>query len=123
MSTLELMKLWINLASTGAGLSAPSLGATSSSGLDGEVRSYAGGRQRFVGKEGIGGSLERTLRQLTLVDIALLESWRGQTVLVRDVRGQHWWGTFRSVGRVAVKGSLKFDATITVELVTHDEGV
>jgi len=123
MATLDLAKLWINLLATGEGISAPSIGPTSTSGIDGEVRSYAGGRQRFVGREGIAGSFDRTLRLLTLAQVEQLESWRGQTVLVRDVNGQAWWGTFKRVTRTLVKGSGKFDAAITVELVTQDDGV
>lgn len=123
MVMLELTKLFITLASTGQSVAAPSLGAESVSGLQGEVRTYAGGRQRFVGKEGTGGQLERTLRLQSATIATLLESWRGQTVLVRDVRGQWWWGVFSTVKRRAVKGTDKFDLTVTVTLVTHPEGV
>lgn len=123
MATLDLVKMWINLLSTGEGIAAPTLGPSSTSGLAGEVRTYAGGRQRFVGREGIAGSLSRTLRLLTLTQVQQLESWRGQTVLVRDTLGESWWGVFKEVTRTSVKGSGKFDAAITVELVTQDDGV
>lgn len=123
MSMLTLDKLWITLASTGQSIAAPSIGNESVSGLDGEVRTYAGGRQRSVAREGIGGQLDRTLRLRTSTIADLLESWVGQTVMVRDARGQWWWGVFFKVSRKAVKGTTTYDLAITVNLVTTPEGV
>jgi hypothetical protein len=123
MAMIELNKLWINLLSTGQAIAAPSLGNESVSGVDGSVRTYAGGRQRYVAREGVGGQLQRTLRLRSASVAALLESWVGQTVLVRDARGQRWWGVFSKVSRRAVKGSDGYDLSITVDLVTQDDGV
>lgn len=123
MATLIINVLWINLVSTGDGISAPSVGPEFESGLNGEVRTYAGGRQRYVGVEGVAGQLERTLRLLTIDEVETLESWCGQTVLVRDYRGQHWWGVYSKIRRHAIKGSDKYDITFTLNIVTQDEGV
>lgn len=123
MAMLTLTQMWINLASTGQSIYAPTMGNESITGLEGSVRTYAGGRQRAVGREGIGGQLERTLRIRTSVIADLLESWEGQTVMVRDARGQWWWGVFWKVTRHAIKGSALYDLTITVNLVTQAEGV
>mgnify|MGYP001152037133 CR=1 FL=1 len=124
MATLELTTLWITLASTGQSIAAPSLGNNSEAGLEGSVRTYAGGRRRYVGREGIVGQLERTLRTRPLTIATLLDSWTGQTVFVRDHLGQAWWGVFGKVTRRAVKGTdALFDLTITVELVTQSDGV
>jgi hypothetical protein len=124
MATIELTKLWITLASTGVSIAAPSLGNESVSGIEGQVRSYAGGRQRYVGREGVGGQLERTLRLMPASIAVLLESWCGQTVFVRDARGQSWWGVFSKVTRRALKGTNGlFDLVVTVDLVTESEGV
>lgn len=123
MATLVLTRLWVNLLSSGEGISAPSLGVESSSGIEGGVRTYAGGRIRYVGREGVGGQLQRTLRLCTQATAEKLESWVGQTVLVRDVRGQHWWGVFSEVTRRAIKGATTYDLAITVDLVTQSEDV
>lgn len=123
MVVLALNVLWINLLSTGEGISAPSVGPAFVSGIEGGVDVFAGGRLRYRGKEGIIGQLDRTLRLLTFDEIQRLESWVGQTVLMRDFRGQHWWGVFSRVTRTAIKGTDKFDAAVTLELVTQDEGI
>lgn len=123
MAAIELTKLWINLLSTGQGVAFPSLGTDSDLGVAGTVRTYAGGRQRYVSREGRGGQLERTLRLVSQRLCEVLESWIGQTVMLRDARGQWWWGVFSKVTRRAVKGSTLYDVTIGVELVTQSEGV
>jgi hypothetical protein len=120
---LSLTSLWVNLLGTGESIASPSIGNASASGVEGEVRTYAGGRQRYIGKAGTGGTIDRTLRLLTVTQVEKLESWCGQTVLVRDYRGQHWWGVFSKVTRIAVKGTSKYDASFTLSLVTQDEGV
>lgn len=123
MATIELTKLWINLLSSGQAVAFPSLGAESEFNIEGQVRTYAGGRQRYISREGVGGSLERTLRLVSQRLCELLETWIGQTVMLRDARGQWWWGVFSKVTRRAVKGSTLYDVTIGVELVTQSEGV
>lgn len=123
MTVLALRAIWVNLADTGDGVSAPSIGRSFSSTVGGETRNYAGGRIRFVNQEGITGSLDVTLRLLTLDQVETLELWRGRDVLIRDHRGQHWWGVYSAVARIEHKGILRYDAALTLQLITHDEGV
>lgn len=123
MAMIVLTKLWITLASTGDMIASPTVGDESSVTRTGEVRQFAGGRFRYVGQTGVGGTLERTLRAMPQRIAELLETWTGQTVLLRDHRGQRWWGVFKGVSRRNIKGTTLYDLSITVELVTQDEGI
>ena len=123
MATLRLTTLWINLAGTGTGFAAPSTARAFTSGVSGDVRAYAGGRVRLFTQEAVTGALDVTLVKLTLDQVETLESWRGQTVLVRDHRGQRWWGAFTAVDRIEHKGTTWYNAGITVRLVSVTEEV
>lgn len=123
MAMIVLTKMWITLASTGEMIAAPTVGDDSQLEQTGEVRQFAGGRYRYVGRAGVGGRLDRTLRIVPKRIAELFEEWIGQTVLVRDHRGQHWWGVFKGVQRRNIKGTDFYDLAITVDLVTQDEGI
>jgi hypothetical protein len=124
MATLTLTKVWVNLVSSGAAISAQS-GEDRPQQWDspGSVRSYAGGRQRFVGPRGESGTLTATLRSIDLATIVTLRGWKQQTVLVRDHRGQRWYGVFTGVQVNEWKGELLYDVTVSVNVVTVVEGV
>lgn len=123
MATLTLQKVFINLLSTGDSVAAPSTGRSQTYNLDGEVRTFAGGRQRYVSKEGEHGTFAVTLRRLTLVQIATLRSWQGLTVQLRDRRGQLFNGVFSSVGISREWPDLLYDVEIPLRMVSVDEGV
>jgi hypothetical protein len=124
MAMLVLEKMWVTLASTGQMMAGATIGDESEVALTGEVRQFAGGRFRYVGRTGVGGQLDRTFRALPKRIAELLEEWIGQTVFVRDHRGQAWWGVFKSVKRRNIKGALGlYDVSVTIELVSQDEGV
>lgn len=123
MAMIILKEMWITLLATGQMMSSPTVGDESEVSLTGEVRQFAGGRFRYVGRTGVGGRLDRTLRAVPQRLTELMEEWIGQTVLLRDHRGQRWWGIFKTVGRRNIKGTTLYDVSITVELVSQDEGV
>lgn len=123
MVAITLRQAWINLVATGAGVTAPTTGRGLEGDVGGEVRGYAGGRQRFIGKEGVSGQFTLTLRLLTLTQVVLLESWRGRLVQVRDHRGQQVFGVYVALTRVEHKNPALYDASIVVRAVTYDEGV
>lgn len=123
MATLTLRQLWINLVATGEGVSYPTVGRSVTRELGGEIQDYAGGRQRFIGNSSDRGQFQVTLRRLTLTQVLALETWRGQVVLVRDHRGQGFYGVFPGLDRVEHKIATLYDATITLQFVTADEGV
>lgn len=122
MTTLTLNVVWINLVSTGEAISAPSTDRGQVYGIAGEVRPYAGGRQRFIGQEGEQGQFTITLRRLTLTQVGTLRTWEGKTVLFRDRRGQSMYGVFASVTPLEYK-ELLYDAAIVIGLVTQDDNV
>ncbi len=69
------------------------------SSVRGEVRTYAGGRQRAVGSLGASETWRVTLVELPYEDVVLLRTWMNQgiTVFARDHRGQAMYCTFFSV--------------------------
>lgn len=122
MVVLTLTKLWINLLATGDSLSA----TTNERGLQvesaGEVRTYAGGRRRFIAREGVSVTFTVTLRNLTLTQVQTLQGWVGQAVQIRDHRGQLFNAVYTGV-RVSEYKSLRYDATIEAHTITVADGV
>jgi hypothetical protein len=124
MATIALDRVWINLWPSGESVAAQSTDRTRSTEAQGEVRTYAGGRQRSITKEGVGRQFAFTLRMVTWVQIQTLESWIGRTVQVRDHRGTRYFGVFQAVTPVEIRGlTVEWDCQIAVREVTVVEGV
>jgi hypothetical protein len=123
VATLVLTKVFVNLLSTGEALSAQSTGRSQAYGLDGEVRTFAGGRQRFVGKEGEHGQFTVTLRRIPLTSIVKLRTWQGLAVQFRDRRGQLFNGVFTTVNITTEWKDLLYDVEIPLRMISVDEGV
>ncbi len=119
---LQLTKFWITNVVT-----LDSIGAQSEetrpwqSAVKGEVRTYAGGRQRAVGSIGKSTTWKVTLVELTQTEAELLEEWmsQGVTVFARDHRGQAMYATFFSVGRGETKSQTWQFARYTAEIEFH----
>lgn len=125
MATLTLDKTWVNLVSTGAGVSGNMRGEMPSSfEMSGEVRTFAGGRQRSVASEGERGIFAFSLYGLTLATIDTLRLWKGQAVLVRDARGQYAYGVMYKVdvNPRAYDFNL-YEVNLTLRVVTQVESV
>lgn len=122
MATLTLTKVFLNRLDNGESVAAPSTDRGQSYSMDGEVRSYAGGRQRFFGTTGEHGTFQVTLRRLTLAQVATLRTWKGLAVQLRDRRGQSITGTFTTV-TLKEWPDLLYDAAITINLVTYPDEV
>lgn len=125
MAILNLTKVWLNRIDTGEAISAQSgTDRPMSKEITGDVRPYAGGRQRSFSQIGTAGQWQVTLRDVTLSTVEELEDWMGQTVQVRDHRGQIFHGVFFAVPRREHKGApTLYDVTLTFRLVTVPEGV
>lgn len=125
MATLDLNRVWVNRWDSGEVVSAQSApGRARSSSQAGEVRTYAGGRQRSISVAGQRGAFEFTLRRLTLAEVELLESWMGVPVQVRDHRGQRFVGVFFEVPAVERRDELdRYDVALSLRTVTVSEGV
>lgn len=124
MPTLTLDKLWVNLDSTGQAVSAFSNSRTASYRSLGEVKQLAGGRQRGMKIVGEQGHYSFTILEVPTSDVDTLRSWMGETVQVRNDRGQVFVGIFFEVnpGEV-VDIKTKYDVAISMRVVTAPEGV
>jgi len=125
MATVTLTKSWVTLVSTATSLSFyTGRGKAVDSALKGEVRQLAGGRFRSVAQLGTKRTQTFQLRDLALTDLALLETWLGQTVLVRDTRGRRIFGVFLDLPYIDRPDvSTYFDVTLTVLEVSFSEDV
>lgn len=125
MATLTLTKIFINLLSTGAAVSAYS-GDERERGHDmaGEVRGYAGGRQRSITTYGERGRFSFTLIEVPDADIVTLRSWIGQGVQVRDHRGQTFYGVYHGLELAEVKALPgHYHVAIALRTITYNEAV
>ena len=127
---LQLSKLWLANVVTQELLGSNSAPSRSQSfGVKGEIRTYAGGRQRAIGTIGMSGSWKFTLVELTQTNVETLKTWMssGVTVLARDHRGQSMYGTFFDVGFSENMAQLwptaSYTADITLQAVDVVEGV
>jgi hypothetical protein len=124
MASVSLTRMWVNRVDSGEAVSAFSSDRSRSHDMAGEVRTYAGGRQRSIAVEGERGQWQFSLRQLTLAQVETLRAWKGVLVQVRDWRGQREFGVFYEVPAVEyVHDRNRYDVTLTVRLVTAAEGV
>jgi hypothetical protein len=124
MATLALTKLWINLLVNGAAVSAQSDPRRARQHAQtGEVRTYAGGRQRSVTTVGERGVFSFTLVDVSMVTVELLRLWVGQVVQVRDHRGQRFFGVFYTVAPVEEKDPALYSLPLELHVVTTTEGV
>lgn len=125
MATLALTKVWINRLDTGEAVSAQSApGRARSRSKTGEVRTYAGGRQRSVTQAGLRGQWDVTLVRVPLATVELLETWIGLPVQVRDHRGQRFVGVYYDVPAAEHQDNIAlYDVPLSLRLVTAADGV
>lgn len=129
---VQLVKTWLTAVVSGQTLGWYTADDRNQSyAVQGDVRPYAGGRQRAVGSEGISGSWSFTLMELTLADTVILRTWldAGVTVFARDHRGQSMYATFFQLDIAENKASTwdspqnTYRAAITLRSVDVVEGV
>ena len=124
MAILQLDRVWVNRLDTGEAVSAISgRNRPQNHGLAGEVRTYAGGRQRAISVAGERSQFEVTLRLVSLATITLLRTWKGIPVQVRDHRGQLFVGVFFDVRVLEHASPTEYDVALPVRVVTTVEGV
>ncbi len=125
MATLLLNKTWVNLYTTGESVTAWRSGDDSDvQTAAGEVRTYAGGRQRAITAEGLQVSWTFTLIGMTVTATNTLREWLGQTVVVRDNRGRRVFGVLFECPRRPWKEQLDtYDVEVTIRGVDAAEEV
>jgi hypothetical protein len=122
MATLTLDRVWINLIPSGEsvnGWAAPVRSETFE--VPGDIRRYAGGRERATRLRGMTESKQFAMQRLSTVDKDTLKSWAGRHVQVRDLSGK-WLGTFFA-GGVDRNMDGSWDLAFTLTAVTTVEGV
>lgn len=125
IAVLTLGKLFVNLLSTGVGVSAYSQpGRAATYEKRGDVRVYAGGRLRSVTQEGAPGTFSFTLQDVTRAQIDLLQAWAGLPVQVRDNRGRIYNGVYYTVNEAErFNEPTLYEVPITLNVITFVEGV
>jgi hypothetical protein len=119
VATLNLTRVWVNRIDTGEAVSAQSgIDRNRVHSITGEVRTYAGGRQRAITQAGEQGKFTVTLRFVTAVTVDKLRTWVGVPVYVRDARGQIFAGVFFAVPVSEMRSPADYDVTIDLRTVT-----
>lgn len=123
MAMVTLGKTYVNLVSTGQLVTAyTGKGRTRSHSQEGDVQKFAGGRFRSISVEGLAGAQTFMLRDVPYSDILTLESWIGQTVLIRDNRGRRMFGTYFEVSYTDGPNENYYDVTLNLKEITYNEG-
>lgn len=125
MSAVELGAIFVNLASDPSQYVAlywpepfqPSTAA------NGDVRTNASGRQRVFTRAGRPQSMQLVQKQTTRADIDTLESWVGQIVCVRDIRGRKFFGVYFEVPVEESTLRDEGDVSLTIRSVSVSEAV
>lgn len=129
MAVLILDKVWIHRLDTGESVAAGSWDRSQSYDMDGDVDTYAGGRQRSSAVEGERGMFACTLRKVSGPTVLTLREWKGRAVQVRDHRGQRWVGVYFAVVPSeplvppGPPADYWYDVALSVRTVDAPEGV
>lgn len=123
MATLNLDRVWINLMGTGEPVAAFSADRERRVSVQGENRTYGGGRRRSISQVGLTDVITFTLRRVTTAQRDQLEEWLGREVMYRDYRGQRAVGTLYDLDIREYKAERDlYDIATTVHVVTWVEG-
>jgi len=123
MVAVTLTRTFVNLVATGESVIAyTGKGRSRAYSQEGDVQRFAGGRFRAISTEGVAGSQTFVLKSVTATQLATLQLWIGQTVLVRDARGRRMFGTYFEVTYADAASNIYYDVSISVKEVTYFEG-
>lgn len=124
MVAVILNRLWLNRMDTSEAISGASgRDRATSYALDGSVRTYASGRRRAISVVGLQGQVTRTMLALDFSTKENLITWLGTSVMMRDHRGNRWFGTFFAVDIDEYMRPDLYSAAITLQTTTTIEGV
>lgn len=110
-ATVQLTRTWVSLVSNPA-FSVQLDGAVINEAptVTGEVRQYAGGRQRAVSMVGVANQITVQASLVAKSTMDTLVSWLAQPLLFRDPFGRKYYAVLFSVPRSAIPGSTAEDA-------------
>ena len=89
----------------------------------GEVRTYAGGRLRLVTTAGVARTATVTLPECSRDQINWLQTYVGNTVLIRDDRGRKIWGTYLKPRVSENQHNGSGDVSLVINEITYTEAV
>lgn len=116
MASVTLDRCWIHLFDDPATyLRFYTSDRTDDRALDGTVRHYAAGRRRIVLSARATRTIGLTLRQVTDIDLATLDEWRGERLLLRDHRGRLVTGTFFAMSVSDYSDLSGYDVAVVFE--------
>lgn len=87
-----------------------------------EVRRYAGGRFRATSRTGVMRTASIPAVMLP-ADYAVLETWRGRTLLYRDGLGQRWWAVITAMPWTPMPSGRRYRVALQLSEVTYEEAV
>lgn len=127
MTTVSLTfeDAWITDVATLVSVHASYPERTSDDEVDGEIRAYAGGRLRSITSARTKATYPIVLQLLNDTDTALLKTWRGRLLLLRDGEGRRVFGTYfaRSIEDYYDAAGTLHDVSLTFQELTFDESV
>lgn len=94
--------------------------------IDGEYRQYSNGASQMVAFETQTSTVSYVLVNLTRDQRLQLEQWRGKTLLLRTVDGDRWFVSYLAISphrRLHTTSGIRYDVTITFNIVSYDESV
>lgn len=90
---------------------------------NGEVVGLAGGRRVVRRRPGEAVRYAATVLVLDRGTLDLLEGWAGETVMVRDGRGEKLFGVVLAPSRATLRGGRGWTLTLPVDVTTDTEQV
>lgn len=115
---------WLTDPVTNASVTGSVPARTGASALGGSFRSYAGGRTRIITSSADVRTYPLVIQGLDDAGLALLDSWRGRTVLLRDSAGLRVWGSFLDLTWNDFPGpSVIHDVTLVFRAISYSEAV
>ena len=91
--------------------------------VPGEVRRMANGRLRVISRVGAASTLGVTMLLLTPPQVALLTSWVGSPVLLRDSRGRKLYGAYLSREVVDRPDQVSQNVSFVLQQISYSEAV
>ena len=123
--TLTIGLTWLTNPTTGVSVTAanPVRGGDAQRG--GSIRFYAGGRARVISTPSDVRTFPVVMQNITDANLLLLDSWRGQVLLLRDASGWRKWVSFLGMkwNDVPGGGGMLHDVALVAQEISFSEAV
>ena len=115
--TVVISYTWLTNFTTGVSVTAPNPVRAGDALKGGAFRTYAGGRVRVITTPGDTRTYALVMQSLSDPDLLLLDTWRGQVLLLRDAMGWRKWGSFLEMkwNDVPGGGGMVHDVSLTFQ--------